>query len=223
MNFTFGPFQFAAHDPDFSKYFKYVIQKDPNLFPELEIYNEKICKKNTHELLESGKDSCKKGNLKLREFLNPDFINVDLVELINSARLQCFIHAQVEKDSMVSIFKNLLVNYLLPQIETELYSINETDTTKPYKKGFNRFSLKLCIVLVDMRHHGRLNYIQVSRILNNYSDESTRLDSLVNYNSARYKARNDNLKKAINSLEKRSDFKKYFYDADKKDFILINN
>ncbi len=223
VNFTIGPFQFAAHSIDFVKYLKYVLLQPNNPFLELNISEKdnKIHRKSDDSLLENqgDKDNNNNGNLRLRHFLNPNFNDtlIENQELINIARFQYFIMNEIEQINLVGNFKEHLA-WLLNDIHDGLIRNN-------FSKGLNNLSLRLCCVIVDIIHHGRgkLNnkgpYKNIADILNRHiGNIELAYEDLININMAsKWEKRRKSLRNSIDELSKNIDYEfNRFYFIDRK-------
>ncbi len=220
-NFTFGPFQFAAHVPDnepsdfgyFLEYLKHVIRTDKNTFPNLKINRDSLICDKYNRILED-----KDENLMLRKWFNNNFMRIDNDELKNIARFANFINNDTEQEYMIEFTYQRLVERF-KQIDKKLIKYH-------YISGLNELPAEHCAIIFDILHHGRSNYEAISKILNETISKgrySLAIDRLIDINKeSKWNARRENLRLTINEFKKRNDkLQNYKYNIHSLNFKRV--
>lgn len=166
-DFTFGPFQFAAHPranrtefPYFLSFFKHVIKDSSNLFPDLRVLNDSIIQiTETNDTIKLQSGRCNDKNYcKLRKYLNPKRNQIDSAEVLNTAKFSYFIENEDEKEYIVKFFADTLIQRLI-FIDSQLIK-------NGFKSGLDSVPDYICAIIIDNMHHGRADYEEIADILN---------------------------------------------------------
>ncbi|MDJ1494464.1 hypothetical protein QNI19_16080 [Cytophagaceae bacterium DM2B3-1] len=206
VGFSFGFLQFAANgrgkDSAFAEYFRQVLisPKGHALFPNLTITDKyRQFRDTVSRRMYRTSDFMPRPNEArphpLRQLLNPDSSRIDDKELINAAK---FLYLVDSDTSFRTIQVRLAIKWA-KQILNSYWS-------KSQEAGFsaldiNGQSFKVCIVLVDLIHHGRARFEDIQKVLSQpQADEQTMINKLLALDTNGSGKRAKELKLALQKL-----------------------
>lgn len=183
--FSFGFLQFAANgrgkDSAFAEYFRQVLisPKGHAIFPNLAITDKyRQFRDTVSRRMYRTSDFMPRPNEArphpLRQLLNPDSTRIDDKELINAAKFLYLVDIDTS-------FRTIQVRLAIKWAKQILNSYQ----SKSQETGFSALDIngqpfKVCIILVDLIHHGRARFEDIQKVLSQpQTNESTVINKLL--------------------------------------------
>jgi hypothetical protein len=185
--FTFGFFQFAAHVPDgdFVRFLRQLIAlpSGADYFPDLVVKNGRIHRDTETGLKRLEDDESTQG---LMNYLNPDSSEVQDIEVINAAKLMDGAATQKEQRDL--------------QVSESVHTAKEIMRVSSKRYGLDGMIDTVCLVIMDIRHHGRGGSQSIINALSSANTEDKKLRNLLQIGATTYPERIATLKKEMKAL-----------------------
>ncbi len=202
VGFSFGFLQLGANgdgrDSAFAHYFRRLLATPQGhaLFPNLRITTQpagQFLDVGTDRIYKTSELHPKPGEGRprpLRQYLNADSAQIDEKEVLNAAK---FIYL-VDSDTT---FRNLQVELGIRWAQQILTRIQEKSKQPNYQSlNVSGRPIKVCMVLVDLLHHGRTDLEDIHSILKqNIANENQLIDSLLRLNKTALPSRRDTIER----------------------------
>lgn len=185
--FTFGFFQFAAHvaGGDFVRFLRRLIAlpSGPEYFPDLLLKDGRI-----HQETENGpkpleNDETTEG---LMNYLNPDSADIQDIEVINAAK---FMHGAATQKEQRDL-----------QVSESVHTAKEIMRIASKRYGLDGMIDTVCLVVMDIRHHGRGDSQSIIDALSAGTTEEKKLRNLLKIGATQYPERVATVKKEMKTL-----------------------
>jgi hypothetical protein len=202
VGFSFGFLQLAANgdgrDSAFAQYLRRTLStpKGRQVFPNLRVTTQppgQFLEVTTDRMYKTAELLPRKGEGRprpLRQYLNPDSLVIDEREVVNAAR---FVYL-VDSDTT---FRNLQVALGIQWAKQILTRIHQKSTQPDCAAlNLNGQPIRVCMVLVDLIHHGRAELTDIHSILRqNIQTETQLIDSLLTLNKTALPSRRDTVER----------------------------
>jgi hypothetical protein len=185
--FTFGFFQFAAHvkNGDFVRFLRRLLAtgSGPDYFPDLLVKNGHIYRvTDTGEVQLESDESTNK----LMDYLNPSSDDVQNIEVINAAK---FIDGCTQDQALREL-----------QVNEAIVTAKQIMKASGIRYGLDGMIDRVCLVILDIRHHGRAGSQSIIAALQAGATEEQKFNNLIALGSSNYNGRKATLRREIKRL-----------------------
>ena len=205
--FTFGFYQMAAHTPNsnFVVLLRHLLELEGAryYFPELLVESGQIVRVVGEEHVPLETPETTQG---LMDYLNPSESEVEVVEVIQSAK---FIHwATNDKEHQ--------------RVQVEVAAQKLKDGMRSYARRYDLDGMldSICLMVADIRHQGRAKSSEIIEALHTGGDEQRVLAQLLEIGAHSYPERIQTLKTQIRKLTRDGVLGRRRYNAQRNEFIL---
>jgi len=201
--FTFTFLQYAAHVPngDFVVYFRELLKLPlaAEYFPDLKLVNNRISRVSDHGTVQLESDTSTAG---LMDYLNPSRREVEDTEVVQAAK---FVH-WAQNDPL----------HRQKQIEIGIAHFTENMAVYANRYNLDGALDSICLVVADIRHHGRAKSPVIVTALNS----SKPLEALLAIGEQKYRERIATLRKEIKKLTDEGTLGTHVYSLEQRNFVL---
>lgn len=204
--FTFGFYQMAAHTPDtnFVVLFRHLLELESAryYFPDLSIKNDRIVRRVGQNQVPLETSGTTEG---LMDFLNPSGSEVEMVEVIQSAK---FIH-----------WANNHTEHQQVQVKVAAQKLKEGMRSYSERYGLDGVLDSICLMVADIRHQGRAKSSEIIEALQSEGSDQRVLERLLEIGAQSYPERIQTLKTQIGVLTREGILGRRRYNAQQNEFL----
>jgi hypothetical protein len=205
--FTFGFYQMAAHTPDsnFVVLFRHLLELDSAryYFPDLSVENSRIVRRIGQNQVPLETSETTEG---LMDFLNPSGFDVEMVEVIQSAK---FIHWATNHTEHQRV-----------QVMVAAQKLKEGMRSYSQRYGLDGVLDSICLMVADIRHQGRARSSEIIEALRTAGNDQRVLEKLLEIGAQSYPERIRTLKTQIGMLTREGVLGRRRYNAQQNEFVL---
>jgi hypothetical protein len=205
--FTFGFYQMAAHTPNsnFVVLLRHLLELESAsyYFPDLSVENGQIFRVGGED---RGPLETPETTKELMDYLNPSGSEVEVVEVIQSAKLIHWATNDMEHQ----------------RVQVKVAAKKLKDGMRSYARRYDLDGMldSICLMVADIRHQGRAKSLEIIEALQTGGDDQRVLTQLLEIGTHSYPERIQTLKTQIRRLTRDGVLGRRRYNAQRNEFVL---